>query len=200
MKNNLMKYHPGALRKYISEHNRRIRKDIGGEIKSQRVKYNQFLKVKREELKKEQTINTKGLKKEGLVNAILKSPVIMRAIKSDKERKKPFFDGFEFKNDSLQPIKKQAKQTEKKQTEKKQTEKETEKKVEPKADPKISKIEKQMKRSNIIGKVKALGQKQVIKKKALAQKIENTAKELKKNKLKHKHRHRNHRHQKRKYR
>ena len=179
MKNNLMKYHPGALRKYISEHNRRIRKDIGGEIKSQRVKYNQFLKVKREELKKEQT---------------------MRAIKSDKERKKPFFDGFEFKNDSLQPIKKQAKQTEKKQTEKKQTEKETEKKVEPKADPKISKIEKQMKRSNIIGKVKALGQKQVIKKKALAQKIENTAKELKKNKLKHKHRHRNHRHQKRKYR
>ena len=109
-----MNYHPSALRKYISEHNRRIRKDIGEEIKSQKVKYNQFLKVKREELKKEQTINTKGLTKEGLVNAILKSPVIMRAIKSDKERKKPFFDGFEFKNDSLQPIKKQAKQTEKK--------------------------------------------------------------------------------------
>ena len=41
-----------------------------------------------------------------------------------------------------------------------------------------------MKRSNIIGKVKALGQKQVIKKKALAQKIENTAKELKKKQIK----------------
>ena len=51
-----MKYHPSALRKYISEHNRRIRQDIGVEIKSERVKYSKFLKVKRADLKKKKKV------------------------------------------------------------------------------------------------------------------------------------------------
>ena len=197
-----MKYHPSALRKYISEHNRRIRKDIGEEIKSERVKYSKFLKVKRADLKKEQTINTKGLKKEGLVNAILKSPVIMRAIKADKGRNKPFFEGFEFKENALQPIKKQAdkkkdiaKQPPVKSNLKTVTKEDIKElgkgkkkrriKVEEEDEkPDTSKIEKQMKRNTIIGKVRALGQKQVIKKKQLASKIEKTAEKLKKERVK----------------
>ena len=192
----LKKWNTPALRKYVSDHNKVIRFHIGKEIKEARVAYSKFLKVKRRDLKAAQEINIKGMKKNQIIEAILKEPVLVNRIKGDIDNKRApagfhyMKGGVIMKGDKHGGEKKEegggAKERKKIQltTFYDDEPKKSNLKTVTKEDPKISKIEKQMKRSNIIGKVKALGQKQVIKKKALAQKIENTAKELKKKQIK----------------
>ena len=84
----LKKWNTPALRKYVSDHNKVIRFHIGKEIKEARVEYSKFLKVKRRELKAAQEINIKGMKKNQIIEAILKEPVLMKRIKDDLDNKR----------------------------------------------------------------------------------------------------------------
>ena len=156
----LKKLKPAELRKYIAAHNKVVRQYIGVEIKQARAAYSQTLKVKRREMKTAQTIDAKGKKKEELIELIMKEPTLVRKIKFDNE------------NQSVDPPAPAPKKQEKKAEPKEDTSKKDK-------EERLKKLEKAMKKSTIQAKVKALGQKQVIKKRALAGKIEKTAKKLK---------------------
>ena len=149
----LKKMKPAQLRKYISAHNKVIRANISKEIKEARVAYSQTLKVKRRELKSAREVNAKGKKKDELIELIMNEPLIVKQVKKDQEEQP-----------AIPPTSEAgpAPDTSKKDKEER-----------------IKKLEKAMKKSTIQAKVKALGQKQVIKKRALAGKIEKTAKKLK---------------------
>ena len=84
----IKKWNTPALRKYVSDHNKVIRFHIGKEIKEARVAYSKFLKVKRRDLKAAQEINIKGMKKNQIIEAILKEPVLMKRIKDDIDNKR----------------------------------------------------------------------------------------------------------------
>ena len=84
----IKKWNTPALRKYVSDHNKVIRFHIGKEIKEARVAYSKFLNVKRRDLKAAQEINIKGMKKNQIIEAILKEPVLVNRIKGDIDNKR----------------------------------------------------------------------------------------------------------------
>ena len=84
----IKKWNTPALRKYVLDHNKIIRFHIGKEIKEARVAYSKFLKVKRRDLKAAQEIDIKGMKKNQIIEAILKEPVLMKRIKDDIDNKR----------------------------------------------------------------------------------------------------------------
>tara|TARA_R110002096_G_scaffold419238_4_gene623789 strand:- start:4095 stop:5897 length:1803 start_codon:yes stop_codon:yes gene_type:complete len=149
----LKKMKPSELRKYITMHNKVIRANISKEIKEARVAYSQTLKVKRRELKSAREVNAKGKKKDELIELIMNEPLIVKQVKKDQEEQP-----------AIPPTSESGPVPD---TSKKDKE------------DRIKKLEKAMKKSTIQAKVKALGQKQVIKKRTLAGKIEKTAKKLK---------------------
>jgi len=180
MKNNLKNYHPRALRKYITEFNKQVRAGISEDIKKKRKEVSEKLKAERKGRKVLEEIKIpKGVTKNQLVDLVLSRSSMKQKAESDFKNKTAF-EGFEFREGGMNPVKgyKKPKVNEVPKKEKKETQKK--KALEPAAkEERIKKIEKKMKRSDIIGKVKALGQKQVIKKRALASKIEKTASILK---------------------
>ena len=84
----IKKWNTPALRKYVSDHNKVIRFHIGKEIRESRVAYSKFLKVKRRDLKAAQEIDIKGMKKNQIIEAILKEPVLVNRIKGDIDNKR----------------------------------------------------------------------------------------------------------------
>ena len=71
------------LRKYINEHNKVVRKYIGEEIKQARVEYNKELKVRRREMRAARTLETKGKKKDELIEMIMNEPLLVKRLKSE---------------------------------------------------------------------------------------------------------------------
>ena len=169
----LEKMKPAELRKYISAHNKVVRKYIGVEIKQARAAYSQTLKVRRREMKAAQTIDAKGKKKEELIELIMKEPTLVRQIKVDKEqaaapapvsaeRRKQIDDRL-------------ARQKKKRDEERKK------KKAESEAGPAPAPVKKvSVERLNRIRqKIRDLGKQEVAKKIKLADEIEKVARDLK---------------------
>jgi len=125
MKDRLIKYHPRALRKYISEYNKEQRAEISKKIKVKRKEFSEVMKAERKGQKILKEIKIpKGTKKEGLVKLVL-SRASMKIKAENDFKNKTALEGFEFDGEIMKPIKgykkPKAEPKEKKETPKKES-------------------------------------------------------------------------------